>query len=53
MKAAIVIDSWKLSTFDHHLKAAGFTYEKNPGVTEDTITLVVIHGNPGFACKNR
>lgn len=28
-KAAIAIDAWKLSIFDRHLKAAGYTYTHN------------------------
>ena len=41
MKAAIVIDDWKLPVFERHLKQAGHNYEKRPGVTKDTLTLTV------------
>lgn len=42
MKIGIVIDDWKIIIFDRRLKRAGFTYEKHPGVTADSLMLVVI-----------
>jgi hypothetical protein len=42
MKAAIVIDDWKLPIFDQHLREAEYSYVKHPGVTPDTLTLTVI-----------
>ena len=41
IKVGIVIDGYKLATFQAHLKAAGYTWEENNGVTKDTYTLVV------------
>ena len=41
MKAAIVLDDWKLSIFERHLTEAGYTFEKFPGVTNNTLTLKV------------
>lgn len=45
MKAAIAIDTWKLSIFERHLKQAGYSYMKGDGVTEDTLLLTVITDN--------
>ncbi len=42
-KAAVVIDKWKLSIFDKHLRAAGYSYETLPGVTAGTHTLKVAY----------
>lgn len=42
MKAGIAIDDWKLPIFDRHLSRAGYTYEKHPGLTADTMTLIVL-----------
>ena len=42
MKIAIVIDDWKIIIFDRRLKKAGFIYKKHPGVTADSLMLVVI-----------
>ncbi len=39
--AAVAIDTWKLPTFKRHLDAAGYSYTKHPGITEDTLTLKV------------
>jgi len=41
MKAGIVIDDWKLPIFARHLSQAGYSYEKRPGVTKDTLLLTV------------
>ena len=41
LRVAIVIDSWKLPIYKRVLKRGGFTYEQSPGLTPDTITLVV------------
>jgi len=40
-KAGIVIDRWKLPTFIRHLTTAGYTPVEHPGVTEDTLILIV------------
>lgn len=42
MKAGIAIDDWKLPIFDRHLSQAGYAYEKHPGLTADTLTLIVV-----------
>ena len=42
MKAAIALDDWKLPIFDRRLTSAGYSYEKHPGLTNDTLTLTVI-----------
>jgi hypothetical protein len=41
MKAAIVIDDWKLPIFYQHLTRAGYDYKKGPGVTKGTFALIV------------
>lgn len=41
MKAAIVIDSWKLPIFKKHLTQANFIYTQSPGLTANTLTLTV------------
>lgn len=41
MKAAIIIDKWKLPIFSRRLKEAGFTYEEVGSLTGDSLTLVV------------
>lgn len=45
MKAAIVIDDWKLPIFERRLSQAGYAYEKGPGVTDDTLVLTVETGD--------
>ncbi len=40
-KAAIAIDTWKLSIFKKHLKKSGFAFAQGPGVTPDTLMLKV------------
>lgn len=40
-KAAVAIDSYKLPVFKKHLDAAGYKFTTAPGVTKDTLTLVV------------
>lgn len=39
--AAILIDEWKLEIFDKHLKAAGYSYQKYPGLTAGILNLRV------------
>lgn len=39
--AAVVIDDWKLPIFAKHLDAAGYNYEKHPGLAKGTLTLRV------------
>ena len=38
-KVAIVLDSWKLPTFERILTEEGYTYTKHEGLTADTVTL--------------
>lgn len=42
MKAGICIDDWKLPIFERHLSRSGYAYEKHPGLTADTLTLIVL-----------
>ena len=39
--AGVAIDDWKLPIFKKHLDAAGYTYTEHPGLTKNTLTLVV------------
>lgn len=41
LKAAIAIDDWKLPIFERHLSEAGYAFEQTPGVTENTLILMV------------
>lgn len=41
LKAAIAIDDWKLPIFERHLSKAGYTFEQLPGVTGDSLFLMV------------
>ena len=41
MRAAIAIDDWKLATFKRELTLAGYQFEELPGLTPDTLTLIV------------
>jgi hypothetical protein len=43
MKAAVVIDAWKLPIFTRHLKEAGFSYEERGPLTPEgkELTLTV------------
>ena len=43
MKIGVAIDSWKLPIFKKYLTK--FTYEVLPGITEDTLSLIVITDN--------
>lgn len=40
-KHAVCIDSWKLDIFSRVLKYYGFSFVKNPGITDDTLTLSI------------
>lgn len=42
LKAAVVIDDWKLPIFRRHLIDAGYSFTEGPGVTADTLTLMVM-----------
>lgn len=42
MKAGIVIDYWKLSIFESHLKRAGYAYTVGPGLTTETQLITVV-----------
>ncbi|MGJ7500118.1 hypothetical protein ACSFBF_07135 [Variovorax sp. ZT5P49] len=46
MKAAIVIDRWKLPIFTRHLKEAGFSYEEHGAAAPETLLLTVITDEP-------
>ena len=41
MKAAIIIDNWKLPIFDRHLKQSGYSYESTPNLTKNTMVISV------------
>ena len=41
MKIGIAIDGYKLNTFTKHLSVAGYTFNKSPGLTGDTLLLTV------------
>ena len=38
-KAGIIIDKWKLSIFERHLREAKREFTVKPGVTDDTLTI--------------
>lgn len=42
MKAGIIIDYWKLSIFESHLKRAGYVYNVGPGITAETKLITVV-----------
>ncbi len=42
MKAAVLIDDYKVQFFEENLKAAGFTWTKSKGLTKDTTMLTVV-----------
>jgi len=42
MKAAIVIDDWKLPIFNEHLTNSKYQFEQHPGVAPGTLTLTVV-----------
>lgn len=46
MKAAVVLDSWKLEIFERHLKQSGYTYENVGAFTPGTVLLKVTTENP-------
>lgn len=39
--AAVIIEKWKLAIFTRHLREAGFAYDTDEGITNDTYTLKV------------
>lgn len=41
MKIGIFLDLWKKDIFHRHLSEAGFTYEETPGITPDTMAMIV------------
>jgi hypothetical protein len=41
MKAAIIIDSWKLPMFKRNLDKAGYAFTQADGLTPDTLILSV------------
>lgn len=41
MKAAVIIDDWKLPIFENHLKAAKFEYD-TPTPFSDGTTLIIV-----------
>lgn len=40
-KAGVVIDTYKLKTFEDALKRAKFKWKRHPGITKDTLILKV------------
>lgn len=42
IKAAVMIDDWKLNIFKVHLDKAGYSFTKNPGLTPNTLNLTVM-----------
>ena len=40
-KAGVVIDTYKLKTFEDALKRAKFKWKRHPGVSKDTLMLKV------------
>ena len=48
-KIGIAIDVWKLSIFERHLKAAGYTWENSGGLSEGVLLLRVNTTNPEAA----
>ena len=40
-KAGVMIDDWKLPVFKRILDDAGYVYEQLPGLTKNTINLMV------------
>lgn len=48
MKAGIIIEAWKLSIFDRHLQAAGYTYQQSGDASAPTnlLVLTVVTDNP-------
>lgn len=49
--AAIAIDRWKLPTFRVHLKGAGYSYTKHPGLTPEMLILRVTTNNLAALAK--
>lgn len=41
MRAAIVLDRWKLEIFKKHLEDGGFEYEVNNGLAPDELLIFV------------
>lgn len=39
--AGVVLDAWKIDFFKKHLDQAGYTYEQKPGISADTLTLMI------------
>lgn len=46
MKAAVAIDEWKLSIFEHHLSQAGYSFERVEGGLAGAVFLRVTTDNP-------
>jgi hypothetical protein len=42
MRVGIAIEGWKLPVFDKHLTSSGYGYETNPGLSANTLLLIVI-----------
>lgn len=45
MKAAIVIDDWKLGIFEQHLNQSFYGYTKSRGLSDGTLILTVVTDN--------
>lgn len=41
LKAAVVIDPWKLDIFRRHLAKAGYEFKEGPGLTKDMLNFYV------------
>lgn len=42
LKAGIYIDAWKLPIFERRLKKAGYTWDTNPGLSPNTLSMMVM-----------
>jgi len=52
-KAAVVIDKYKLKTFEDAFSRAGFKWKRHLGVTSDTLTLKVEYDDTTFDKLNK
>ena len=47
-KAGVVIDTYKLKTFEDALTRGKFKWKRHPGITKDTLTLKVEYDDTTF-----
>ena len=52
-QAAVAIDKYKLKTFEDAFKRAGFKWKRKPGVTSDTLFLMVKYDDTTFDKLNK